>query len=157
MVPIDCYFKPPHRPDLYSQRLGMMIHHPCFSSKVIRNRDGRTLVCRGELRPTPASDVYRTRIEYKMMYRPKVWIADSKLKRRDPDIRIPHTFADDRPCLFLNEWNSRMLIATSILPWLMMWLVFYESWLVTGIWQGSGHEEEPIEIDTREVDVIKAA
>lgn len=149
--------KPPPRPDLYGQKCGMYVHQPHFSSKVEVRPEGRILICKGDVQPTPASNVYRTRIEYRMMYRPKV-IISPPLVRLDPDKKIPHSFADDRPCLYLNEWNSRMLIGTSIVPWLMLWLSFYESWQFTGIWQGSGHEEEdPVETDTREVDVVKAA
>jgi hypothetical protein len=151
MAPISLFYKPPHRPDLYNQKLGMMIHQPRFASKVVKDRAGRRLICQGDVQPTPSSDIYPVRIEYRMMYRPMVCVLGSKLKRVDPDVPITHTFADDRPCLFRNEWNSRMLIATSIVPWLMLWLFFYESWAVTGVWQGGGHEEEPIETDEREV------
>lgn len=80
-----------------------------------------------------------------MMHRPKISIERPTLHRRKIDERIPHTFADNRPCLFKNEWSTDMLIATSIVPWLMEWLFFYESWMFTGVWQGGGHEEDPDE------------
>jgi hypothetical protein len=38
------------------------------------------------------------------------------------------------------EWTNRKLIATTIIPWLMLWLLYYELWHATGIWQGGGVE-----------------
>jgi hypothetical protein len=31
-----------------------------------------------------------------------------------------------------------MSLATTVVPWLEEWLVFYEGWLLTGTWQGGG-------------------
>jgi hypothetical protein len=72
---------------------------------------------------------------------PKVYVDRPKLRRQTPEEPIPHTFADDRPCLFYpdgNEWSAKSPIALTIVPWLMEWLVYYEAWLFTGEWQGGG-------------------
>lgn len=73
---------------------------------------------------------YRVRIEYGIRERPKVWVEEPKLRRRKPEERIPHTFADDCPCLFHSDFRSDLPLATTIVPWLCYWLFFYESWLV---------------------------
>ena len=55
-------------------------------------------------------------------------------------------YAPDRPCLFYpagREWRSDMKIATSIVPWLSLWLYYYEVWLATGEWEGGGISHEP--------------
>ena len=122
----------------------MRVHHPDFRCRIVRGVGGERLVCRGSARPTSLSDRYDLRVEYSLGCRPRVWVDRPKLRARDGQGRIPHTFqeAGPRPCLFEDQdWNGRMLLATSVMPWLLLWLVFYESWLATGEWQGEGHGE----------------
>lgn len=88
------------------------------------------------------------RIEYGIRERPKVWVEEPKLRRRKPEERIPHTFADDCPCLFHSDFRSDLPLATTIVPWLCYWLFFYESWLVTGAWQGGGVHPVLVHLDT---------
>lgn len=96
-------------------------------------------MCTGTLRPLPACREYQFRLEYRVPKKPKVWIEDPPLVRRSPDEPIPHTYGDDRPCLFYpSEFRSDQLLARTIIPWLMEWLVFYEAWLATGVWLGGG-------------------
>jgi hypothetical protein len=128
-----------------------MLHlHPGFRCSCERRPEGTVLVCRGEVRPTALNDAYRVRIEYRAGRRPQVWVESPKLARRKPDERIPHTFADDRPCLFKYDFASNMLLARTIVPWLLMWLFFYECWRVTGEWRGGGlHPGEDQDEDDR--------
>lgn len=119
--------------------------HPQFRCS-LRGRKGRiVLVCCGEVRPTPMSASYRVRIEYHVPEQPKVWIEEPELRRRKLEERIPHTFADDRPCLCRADFRPDMLLARTIVPWLCLWLFFYESWLATGTWQGGGVHPTPVE------------
>src|SRR5439155_6298643 len=99
------------------------------------------LVCSGSVQPLPITGRYRVRIEYRAMIKPKVWVEDPPLSQRDPDEPIPHTYSPDRPCLFhprYGEWRADMKIATTIIPWLLEWLVYYEAWQATGEWRGGG-------------------
>lgn len=121
----------------------MNFRHPQFRC-AFKSRGRHTLlVCRGVVQPTPLSADYLARIEYITQTRPKVWIESPKLERRVPEERIPHTYDDDRPCLFKEDFRSDMAIAHTIVPWLSLWLVFYESWRVTGEWQGGGLHPTP--------------
>jgi hypothetical protein len=110
---------------------------------------GGLLVCRGPVQPTPLHDVYRVRLEYRIGESPKVWVESPKLLRRTPEERIPHTYEEDRPCLYfppVQEWRSDKRLAQTIMPWLLLWLVFYEGWRVTGEWEGGGiHPAPPID------------
>jgi hypothetical protein len=36
-----------------------------------------------------------------------------------------------------------MSIAATIVPWLSLWLYYYEVWLATGAWEGGGISHEP--------------
>lgn len=112
--------------------------HPGFRCRIERRRNGTVLVCRGEVQPTSLNERYRVRIEYRTRKRPQVWVESPKLVRRKDDERIPHTFSDDRPCLFKHEFRSDEWLARTIVPWLELWLFFYETWRVTGEWLGGG-------------------
>lgn len=57
--------------------------------------------------------------------------------------RLPHVFSGNELCLFRYkyfEWDSSMIIATTILAWASLWLLYYEIWLATGAWCGSNQE-----------------
>lgn len=36
------------------------------------------------------------------------------------------------------EWNRRIPLAESFIPWAAEWTEFYELWLLTGVWYGGG-------------------
>jgi hypothetical protein len=128
----------------------MQREHPGFEISV---HDG-ILKARGLVQPSELHETYQVRLEYRVWDSPKVYVEQPKLKRIKPDERIPHTYLDDdeteRPCLYLpqtGEWSSEKKIALTIIPWLSMWLFFYEAWRVTGDWFGEGAHptrQEPI-------------
>jgi hypothetical protein len=128
---------------IHEQRAWMNRTHPDFRCEI---RAG-LLVCRGIIRPTPLNSPYRVRIEYRTGEPPLAWVEEPRLRRLNPDEPIPHTYAgdgpgeDDRPCLYLpgsGEWSSDKKLALTVVPWLSLWLFYYESWLATGEWQGGG-------------------
>jgi hypothetical protein len=65
---------------------------------------------------------------------------------RDDQALIPHTYAPTnelplRPCLYYppdGDWGPDRSLATTIIPWLIQWLLHYEAWLATGVWSGGG-------------------
>jgi hypothetical protein len=118
----------------------MRHHHPNFNTTVT----GRLLRSVGSLQPTPTSRSYAVIIFYQAGEQPGAFVP-GLLPRTDAE-RIPHTYGPDRPCLFYppgREWRSDMTIATTIVPWLSLWLYYYEIWLATGSWQGGGVDHEP--------------
>lgn len=85
------------------------------------------------------------RIEYRDGKRPRAFIEEPALGAREGE-RIPHIYGPDEPCFFYpkhREWVPSMRIASSVLPWLEMWLVFYEVWRTTGVWHGGGVDHAP--------------
>jgi hypothetical protein len=111
---------------------------PEFKCKV---QNGR-LSCSGTLQPFAFTESYAVRITYRVGEFPKVYVDTPALRRREPSERIPHTYEGDRPCLFFppdeTEWSPHKVIAQTIVPWLAMWLFYYETWFCTGEWQGGG-------------------
>jgi len=109
---------------------------------------GKVLTVTGTVQPTPITFIYQIRLVYPELGSPKVYIDHPALQRRSDacDAPIPHTYCFDtpgseRPCLYYpdgREWNPAKSIATTIMPWLLAWLVDYEVWHATGLWIGGG-------------------
>lgn len=110
--------------------------------------DRGTLVVTGIVTPSPITRAYRVRVTYKDYGVPKVYVVSPKLERRgqEQETPIPHTYeqatpGQERPCLYFpeaREWTPDMALATSVMPWLLSWLVDYELWYATGEWLGGG-------------------
>lgn len=107
------------------------------------------LVARGLIEPSPLMRVYAVRIEYRSETSPSVFVESPKLTRRPaaPDVPIPHTYKEhdighEHPCVFHPEidWSPTMSLSDTVVPWLMSWLVDYETWLTHGVWRGGGIE-----------------
>lgn len=110
---------------------------PEFDSSIYQG----TLVCAGELQPSPINRVYKVRIVLGRVGTPRAYVDEPPLRRRESDEPIPHVYAGPRPCLYLpgvGEWRPDRLIADTIVPWLALWLVYYEIWHTTGKWLGGG-------------------
>lgn len=77
---------------------------------------------------------YKIKIEYSHKKGPKIFIAEPTIENN-----APHRFSDNSLCLFKNSnftWKNGNSIATEIIPLIIMWIYFYEIWLITGIWEG---------------------
>lgn len=99
----------------------------------------------GVVHPRPISHRYRIRIEYQMPRDPRVWVEEPPLQKSEGE-DPPHIYEADRPCLFYppdRSWTPDLLIAYTIVPWLLEWLVYYEVWLITGEWEGGGVPHGP--------------
>lgn len=119
------------------QTAWMRSRYPAFHCKV----ESGLLVCQGQLQPGPVNAVYEVRIEYRVGRWPKAFVPGNQLQPREPGGKIPHTYGPDQPCLFYPSgasWRSDMKIADKIVPWLSLWLAFYEMWRATGEWHGGG-------------------
>ena len=111
------------------------------------------LIGTGSIQPTPASERYRFQLEYRVDGIPKLKILDPALRCRSDQEKIPHTYGPDEPCVFRPDfdWSAEKTLATTIIPWLAMWLMYYEFWHAIGEWIGGGvHPELPT--DTHETD-----
>lgn len=94
----------------------------------------------GILQPQPLSAIYKIRIEYELQGPPSVWVEDPPLKSYK-DKPIPHMYSQETLCLFYpkaKEWKRSMWIYKTTIPWISLWLNYYEIWVVTGEWLGGG-------------------
>jgi hypothetical protein len=99
------------------------------------------LRCTAVLQPTPASRRYTARLTYRHRRAPRVAIIDPPLALHPGATSLPHVYFNGDLCLYLpGQWKESMLLADTILPWTSQWLLYYELWLITGHWMGTGHD-----------------
>jgi hypothetical protein len=73
----------------------------------------------------------------------------------DPDLvrladgrKLPHVYSEDpvELCLFRPryfEWDESVPLDRTIVPWIYLWLFYFEEWLISDQWKGGGEHPEP--------------
>jgi hypothetical protein len=74
---------------------------------------------------------------------PRVFVEDPDLLALADGRRLPHVYEQRPPrlCLYLpdtGEWTPAMRLDQSIVPWAVLWLFYFEEWLVSDEWKGGG-------------------
>jgi hypothetical protein len=93
--------------------------------------------------PTPLSRRYGVRLEYRVGTTPRVFVDEPDLLVLADRRRLPHVYQQQPPrlCLYLpgtGEWTPAMRLDQSIVPWAILWLFYFEEWLVSDEWKGRG-------------------
>jgi hypothetical protein len=108
-----------------------------FECKLNRN----TIIVKGELRPTYRSVNYVFKIEYSLQSQPIVRIISPSLQKNSKGEDIPHMYGQKHLCLYrpkYNEFKRSDYLSGTIIPWISLWLYYYEQWHITGKWLGGG-------------------
>lgn len=141
-------------PDISIKEQFLALTAHCNGDARITDHD-RTVVWEGILRPTPWSAFYSVTVSYTLGQSPKCIVTSPCLEELADGRKIPHTYANDtrlkgtQLCLYLpyisgknkaSEWNSKLLLVETIVPWASLWLFYFEDWLASGEWQGGGVE-----------------
>jgi hypothetical protein len=93
--------------------------------------------------PTAFSRRYRVRLEYRQDAVPRVFVEDPDLVDLADGRRLPHVYRQQPPrlCLYLpgeGEWTSAMRLDQTLVPWSILWLFYFEEWLISNEWKGGG-------------------
>jgi hypothetical protein len=113
------------------------------NSTISRNRENN-LKWIGIIRPTPLSKEYEVNLIYGKDKGVDVYITKPKeLMLYNGKKELPHVYSTKKQklCLYYpkyREWTVEQLYTDSIIPWTSEWLMHYELWLITGIWNGGG-------------------
>jgi hypothetical protein len=107
------------------------------------------LTWRFEARPSPISRAYAMRMTY-ADDGPNIFVENPDIVALADGRPLPHVYSENpvRLCLYLpgtGEWNGRMLLDRTVVPWTVLWLWYFEDWLATGNWHGGG--QHPCEVD----------
>jgi hypothetical protein len=93
-----------------------------------------TLICRGIFKPE-GCNAYDVKIEFRAGLFPQVYILNPEVK---PNADI-HIYNEGSLCLFYPgelKWKKTTSIAENTIPWIFEWILFYELYLLTGVWEG---------------------
>ena len=101
-----------------------------------------------QVAPTPFSRSYGARIDYRHGASPHVYIDDPDLAVLADGRRLPHVYEQSptRLCLYLpgsGQWADWMRLDQTVVPWAILWLLYFEQWLVSDQWMGGG--QHPVE------------
>jgi hypothetical protein len=134
----------------------MTAAHPHFKPRPVKNkRTGKVILMSsavawvGEVQPTPLSRKYQIKIEYRADKSPMITVLSPKLALLEGWSKPPHTYREGNLCLYTpskREWHAGKSIASTIVPWISLWLFYYEAWLITGKWLGDGTEPSASEV-----------
>lgn len=119
------------------QLRNMKTKYSHFKSEIKRNS---IIVC-GCLRPTSRSNNYNFILEYTFNKSPKVRIVSPNLVRNTQGEKIPHMYGQRHLCLYqpkYKEFKNTDFLSDTIIPWITLWLYYYEKWHITGKWLGGG-------------------
>ncbi|MBK6446519.1 MAG: DUF1669 domain-containing protein [Bacteroidetes bacterium] len=92
-----------------------------------------TLICRGKFKPN--ANAYDVRLEFRAGCFPQVYVLNPSIK---PNTDI-HIYSEGSLCLFYPgdlKWRDTTSISENTIPWIYEWILFYELYLLTGIWEG---------------------
>ena len=97
-----------------------------------------------DIMPTPLSQTYRIKIDYRANIKPDVYVVTPyPLPRYNGSKKLEHVYSTEKQklCLFhpsFDNWNYAKPLVKTIIPWAAEWLMYYEIWVVTGEWEGGG-------------------
>lgn len=101
------------------------------------------LTWRFACQPSPMARLYQVQIDYTQGNNPAVTVLGPDLPILAGGRRIPHVYSEApmRLCLYLpkaREWNPRLRLDQTIVPWTYLWLDYFEEWLWSNEWKGGG-------------------
>jgi len=107
---------------------------------------GQELVFRVELSPSAASRIYTCELHVPPgKTAPKLIVIEPDLKVLAEGRKLPHTYPYAGKGVWLclwkpkfNEWNWRMRLSDTYIPWALQWLWYFEDWLHSDDWAGGG-------------------
>jgi len=136
--------------------------NPAYQILAMRNRfptlelvNRMRLTWRGPITPTEGGRAFTIEVRASWDRRgvPGVKVLAPALVNMPGWSRPPHTYANGTLCLYHREdfiWTGDQLVATTIVPWACEWAFYYETWLLTGHWEGPEYPHGPPKPDRAE-------
>lgn len=83
------------------------------------------------------------RIEFAQGGAPETYVDAPDLQALAGERMIPHLYGRTPPqlCLYLPktyEWQPQMRLDQTVVPWSVLWLFYFEEWLLSDDWKGGG-------------------
>ena len=117
---------------LVHEKKALEINYDFLSCKIKTEKGKHLLVVFGKYNQTGITYTYK--VVYDGVTPPKVWILSPELVM-DP----PHVYEDKSLCLYYppeQPWKcGKSFLYSHFIPWIHEWILFYEIWKITGIWE----------------------
>jgi hypothetical protein len=118
-----------------------------FPNSNIKTKKDYILIWESKLQPTPLSAVYTIQLECRFFSKRQeltVKVIDPfPLPLAEGKDKLPHVHSHEKQhlCLYYRgDFNYNKLFVRTIIPWASEWLLHYETWACTGVWNGGGIE-----------------
>lgn len=111
--------------------------HPEFETRI----SATMIKVNGEIKPTPRSIPYSFQINYSNTNKPNIKIIKPELVKNYKNEPIPHIYPGNKLCLYhpkYREFTKGMFLTDTVIPWITLWLYYYEIWHTKGEWLGGG-------------------
>ncbi|MFH6937070.1 hypothetical protein [Flavobacterium sp. FlaQc-30] len=95
----------------------------------------------GILQPTSRSEAYTIEVKFHILKPIQVRVISPILIKNEKGENIPHMYSQENLCLYMpkyDEFTRKMYISDTIIPWISLWLYYYEIWHTTNEWLGGG-------------------
>lgn len=116
--------------NLYLEKHLLERHYSFLNTYITNN----TLICIGIHQPTEYSANYKYEVTYKYGKHPTVNVISPNIEYNN-DI---HMYKNNSLCLYYPKdysFTHDSHLYNTIIPWTHEWFVYYELYLITGIWQ----------------------
>ncbi len=106
--------------------------------------------------PTPLSKTYLVLLIFHIDNRsPDVFILDQNVWDISKKKSIPHLYDSKniKLCLYYpkyKDWDQTMPLNTTFVPWIYLWLYYYEEWLFSNEWKGGGEHPQSKDYDEKD-------
>lgn len=118
---------------LYLQKSFIEKQLNCFKCGIVGH--GQSMVCKGCLQPLDYIEPYKIEIVQLPGSPPKVFIKSPTIEY-NPEI---HMYKQGNLCLYYPDefnWKTNTSIAAYTIPWVNEWIVYYELYKISGVWEG---------------------
>lgn len=94
------------------------------------------------LKPTEQSVDYKIKLSVDLRkQKVKAFVVEPDIHKVHKNKNMPHVYSDGSLCLYYpsyNEFNYKDNWVETLIPWISLWLYYYELWEMTGTWLGGG-------------------
>ena len=99
-----------------------------------------------EAKPSPLGRTYTVEVQFKADSSPDIFVREPDIQLLAGDRDLPHVYHNPL-CLCLyqpkkKQWQPKLRIDRTIIPWTSLWLYYFEEWLESNDWKGEGEHPD---------------
>jgi len=117
-----------------------------YPNAVVSTKKG-ILTWRDTIQPMALARRYLVELTYQLGRKPIIRVVEPNLRDLAGGRHIEHLYSQEKQelCVYYpdgREWNAQKSLANTVVLWAHEWLIHFESWLFTCVWDGGGTHPE---------------